>query len=433
MSTWYVDSTATGSGTGTSWTNAFTTLGAAISAAAAGDDFNIYSGSAESHASNVTLTFPGTDAAPNRVFSCDKTNAPAQASDLVAGAQIITTGATNITIGGGSSNGYVYIYGVSFQCGTGSSASSDFVMTNQSEITLDTCTIAINNTSISSGVSLGNTSVFSNPSKINWINTTVKFSNSGQSISVGDNCDFTWRDTPSGAVAGSTAPTTLIAGASVITLEGLDLSLLISGSTILGSTHGLIRNCKLGSSVVVATAATPMAQTDLIISDSSGTGYRQERYRYQGTLTASTTVYNAASDGVTPISWQVVTTANSNRQSPFACFEIAQWLAAGTYGATVSQITSGTAGLTSADVWIEARYMGNSGSPLDSLVTSAPATLLTAGSALIGGSWAAGALAHVYELQVPSFITAIAGYVYFTIKVAKPSLTVYVDPLITVA
>ena len=97
MATWYVDSTATGgTGAGTSWANACLTLAAAIALSAAGDDFNVYSGHAETQASLMTLTFKGTAASPNRLFSCDRTNAPAQAGDLVAGASITTTGANSV-------------------------------------------------------------------------------------------------------------------------------------------------------------------------------------------------------------------------------------------------------------------------------------------------------------------------------------------------
>ena len=85
MATWYVDSTASGTGAGTSWTNACTTMAAAIALASPGDDFDMYFGHAETQASALTLTFPGTAAAPCRAFSCDRTNSPAQGTDLVAG------------------------------------------------------------------------------------------------------------------------------------------------------------------------------------------------------------------------------------------------------------------------------------------------------------------------------------------------------------
>lgn len=88
MATWYVNSAASGSGAGTSWANACTTIAAAIAKMAAGDDIDVASTHNESNSASVTWTFPGTAASPNRVFSCDTTNSPAGGSDLLSGAKV---------------------------------------------------------------------------------------------------------------------------------------------------------------------------------------------------------------------------------------------------------------------------------------------------------------------------------------------------------
>ena len=78
------------------------------------------------------------------------------------------------------------------------------------------------------------------------------------------------------------------------------------------------------------------------------------------------------------ISWKVVTTANSKRQSPFDCFEIVVddtllWdVATGAHSVTVEVITDNIV-LTNADLWVEVEYLGSASTPIASVATSAPA------------------------------------------------------------
>lgn len=435
MATWYVNSAATGTGAGTSWTNACTTLAAAITLSAAGDDFNILSTHAETQASALTLTFKGTPAAPNRVFSCTNANSPATAADLASGAQVTTTGANSITI-----NGCCYIYGVIFNCGTGTSAAIFNIATSTADLTFDTCQLNGNTTTASQNHSfLG----FSASNRLTLINTPIVIKggvNSGIGVSSGL---FIWKNTASAIGMGSTALNNLFSfnsRALIAICDGVDFNGgvgIAAGKNIVAapSNPGVFQfiNCKITSGALFGTPSAIGANIDVIVTDSGATGYRQERYAYQGTLTTSTTVYNNATDGVTPISWQVVTTANAKRQSPFECFDIVQWVAAGTYAASTIMCTSATASLLNSDIWVETQYLGNASFPLASGVSSGPATQLTTGSSLAAGTWATGSLGNNYKLAIPSFTTALAGFVRFRVKVAKASLTINIDPAVTVA
>ena len=118
MASWYVNSAAAG-------TNAWVLAGLmlvhpcsqllalAVSPPAAGDSIFILSTSAETYSTATTLTFKGTSAAPNYIYSTDNTNSPPQSTDLVAGASISTTGASALTI-----TGTCYFYGITFSSGT---------------------------------------------------------------------------------------------------------------------------------------------------------------------------------------------------------------------------------------------------------------------------------------------------------------------------
>ena len=434
MATWYVNSAATGSGAGTSWTNACTTLAAAISLSAAGDDFDVLSTHAESTAGNLTLAFKGTAAAPNRVFSCDNTNNPAQASDLLSGASITTTGASTLTL-----YGFVYVYGVTISCGSGANAGAlniDGTQGTNSEITLDGCKLAVPSTvasTINPPVTTG---------KLTLNNTTMSFGAPASCLTLQD-CAFTWKNTPS-AIAG-TCPSILISPQrhGTYVLDGVDLSNVTSGKAILSGSSGVtgsiqLVNCKLAPGAAIATGITlPGVAIDLINSDSAATGNRQERYQYQGILTTESTIIRAggASDDVAAMSWKVVTSANAKAQSPFECFEIATWVdGAGSHTATIEVITDNVI-LANTDLWVEAQYLGGASNPLASTVSAGPATQLTAGTNLgaSSASWTTTGLTTPKPQNITvSFTTATKGFVRLAVRIAKASLTVRVDPYPTV-
>lgn len=439
MATWFVNSAATGTGAGTSWANATTTIAAAITLSAAGDDFNVASTHAETQASALTLTFKGTAASPNRIFSCDTTNAPAQASDLLAGASISTTGAFTIALGG-----MFYCYGVKFSAGSSSSAASIILVLNSTNAQVfDTCTLVLNNTATASRITASN-AIAAN--ELRLINTTMTFGNASQGINTAGICRIFWSDTAS-AILG-TAPTVLfVAGGFdyIGRLQGVDLSALGSGHTIIGAisavSNFVIQNCKLGSSVTVA--STPGSQgagnVDLVSSDSSTAASRAERYWYQGTLTTEATIIRS---GGAPQSWKVVTTANAKRIMPFECFECIIECTAGTpitvYGNSVTDLAVNATALTNADLWIEAQVMDSSATPISDLYTTAPATQLTAGTTLTSGtssgSWTTtGMTTPDARTQSLTFTPQISGYARITYKVARASLTTLrVDPGINV-
>lgn len=451
---WYIDpSLGTGLNNGSSWPNAFnnpaTAWADAIAASSAGDDFYVNAASNCSNAGSQILTFKGTVGAPNRIFSCTGiTNNPPQLADLGAGAQFTVTGNNLLTV-----RGYLYAYGIVFNGGSGGAGAIGINLGNTlSEQVYDSCAMKLLSTGASNiGISSNNGLA----SKITFINTPITINGTTITSVLFNDGIFIWRDTPNAVQGTQNAIANLlipISGCSgLILCDGVDFA----GTTGIGSGKNIVGahnasyaiqfvDCKTISGVLMGRPTGPQATIDQIVTDSGATNYKQQRDMYQGTLTADTTRYNNASDGVTPISWQVITTANAKPQSPFECFAISKKVAAGTYAASKIFITSSVPLLKTNDVWVEVKYLGASyalSSPATSFAAgsgsatlsqlpqgSKPGTLQTASP-----SWATGSLGYDYQLAIPSFTTAVAGEVAFFVKVGRASLTVNIDPNAMVA
>lgn len=423
-----------------SWTAPHARAATAASFMAAGDNLYTSSASAETQASTTTITFPGVNSNLCRWMSVGTTNTPPTGTDVLAGASVTTTGTSTL-----ANAGPVAIYGVTFNCGTGSTAANLTLGATCLRQLYDTCAFAL--------VTTGNATLTIN-NNIEFVNTSVSFAAVGQKIFSAAGI-LVWRDTAA-PISSATIPTSLLdisANTSNILLKGLDFSAMGSGKNLIaipGANAGVRNiqaiNCRLGASAnFVSGAATSWSTfADLIITDSGATGYRQERYWYQGTLTTDTVVVltGGASDGTTPISWKVASTANNKRFIPFECFEIVQWnsVVGSSKTATIQFLTDTAtdATLTNADVWIEAHVLNNASYPLAALVTSAPANQLTTGTTLTAGvgtsSWVTTGITTPNSQQVSvTFTQQIPGYVRFVVKVGRASLaTLRVNPLVAI-
>jgi hypothetical protein len=406
----------------------------------AGNSFFVASAHAETQASAITLSNVGTAAAPCLVYCVTTSTVPPVSTNLTTGASITTTGS------GGASGilairAYTYYYGVTFQCG-GSPAAQQFIECNGGGaglLILDTCALVQTSTATASNIGIGATG---GNSRTIWNNTTVQFSNASQAISVVRGSAL-WKNTPTAIVSG-TLPTTLIAMAPAsyggrFVIDGVDLSALGSGKTLVGASlyaqyqEFQLVNCKLGASVTVS--STPPGQggatVDLIRCDSGAVNYRSERYWYQGTQTVETTIVRTggATDGTTPISWKLVTTANSKWISPFESQPISIWndTTGSAITVTIYGIWGGGAVPNTDDIWIEAEYLGSSATPLGSFINSTKANNLATGSALTSDTSTWGGSTTKFKMSV-TFTPQMKGPINIVVKAAKVSTTFYIDP-----
>ena len=393
MADYFVRSGATGTADGSSWANAYTTLGAAFTARLAGDRFWIADDHFETQASALTITAKGTTAAPNYVYCVDHTVASPGVADLrsdpyntnfaaLTCAKIQTTGASNITL-----TGCCYCYGVVFSAGSG--AVTSIIQFNDTWI-LENCSLR------KAATTFSNTAIYFNVNGAILINTTISLGNLTDKIQWASG--LTWKNTRQGtAFIGSIIPTTgpfQATGGGVngpLILSGLDLSNL---QTTLFSSFGgpatiLVENCLLHSSMntLVTTMSARWINVYLTDCDFTGTNYRQMQTTTFGALTTNTTVARTggnSDDLGTLVSWQIVTNANTKWLLPFVTLpmvinntRIGSDVVVRVYGIAVTAAIPAT-----DDVWIDVLYHGSATSPLASMKSSGRATPLTTGTAL---------------------------------------------------
>lgn len=432
MANWFVRSLATGTGAGTSWTNATTTIAAAITLSAAGDTFFVADDHAETQASAVTLSFKGTPAVPDKVLCADHTITTPGTGDLKTTATVTSTGAFNINV-----NGSLFCYGITFNAGTGTGGQLLVLsgLSNNVQI-YQSCTFKLVVTGSGALIHTAN-GVFS---KVKWINCSAGFGAVGQSISTRGGF-FEWVDSAT-PITGATIPTSLLTPTTAIAyfkLEGVDFSSVSSGKSIIAFSNnsyiGVIKECKLGAGTI--TSGTPgwyPFRFDVIRCDSANTNYRNESYQYMGTGTTETTIVRTggASDGTTGFSNKIVTNASSNWTVPYEMQPISIWndTVGSSKTVTVEGIVSAVP--NNDEVWMDVEYMGSTTFPIASRSTTTKANILATGAANTTSSstWG-GALTGKFLMAV-TITPQQKGPITVYVKVAKASTTVYIDPLITV-
>lgn len=397
MANIYVRSGAGGAGTGADWNNAYTTLGAAMAAKAAGDNFWVSEDHAETAGSAKTITSHGTAANPCFVYCVDHAGSvPPVSADLRATATITTTGAFGITLGGGSA----YVYGITFNAGSGANSQPLSVATGNSWWSLENCQLNKLGTSPNSSAIIFGGSSSNIVSRVDLKNTTMQFGSTTDGCAMGV-VNFSWKNTVS-AITGATLPTTLFSTGGAMggnaLIEGIDLSALGSGKTLVAGVSTprkyIFKDCKLGASVTIATTpADPGgAETYVVRSDSAGTNYRNEKYQFMGTQVVETTIIRTggASDGSTGISWNLTTTVNSKWVLPFEALPIVikNAVTGANVGVTLEGVWNAAALPNNDEFWFDVEYLGDASSPQGSFKSGTKADNLATGSALTASAQA---------------------------------------------
>lgn len=436
---------------GSSWALAKATLAGAFAAAAAGDTIWVSHQHAETQASAMTLTAPGTAALPVWVICVNDGADPA--TTLATTATITTTGSNAITIVGA----FTYYYGINFRGATSGTQGSINISSGSSvpfAHYFRNCSLGAGAGPTATAFVTYGTSISNHDDQlIVFDNTTLHFTHINQQAAQNGG-RFVWKNTAS-AVGGTAVPTTLFvptnSGSGQCRISGVDFSALGSGKTILNVGRGncgdfRFRNCKLGASVSLTTGTVPgpgAMITEFINCDSADTNYRYWYQDYAGTIEQETTIVrtSGATDGVTPVSREMISSANASKFYPLVLKELFIWneTVGSSKTLTLHTITDNIT-LTNQDCWLEVEYLGTSGFPL-SLFTDNADSL---NDLLLGGTpanhptstatWTTTGLTTPVKQKLEVTVTPQEkGPIILRLMLARPNTTMYVCPKIEVS
>jgi hypothetical protein len=437
MTDYYVYSGATGTGDGSSWANAYTTLSAAVTSKTASDRIFVANDHSEASGTAQTIVFPAT---PGMQVLCVNRagSVPPVAADLTTGGLVSTTGANQLTV-----RGCAYVYGLTFQAG---SSGNGLTLANSSGSLLVFEQCALKHCSVANvNLVVGQTTPPNAPSRVELRNSDLYLGNAAQGIAA--RCaEFAWI----GGTLQGTAPTVLLAPSGstqpvpMVEIRDVDLSLMGAGCSLMNlggaSTIGSydIIGCKLSATLGGVTTGSISADAEItfdLVACDSGTGVeRQERYRWQGSVKNENTIVRSggASDGTTAFSLKMASNTNASFVAPLVGPDLLVWVdSTGAHTFTVECVTDNVT-LTDADFWLDVEYLGDSATPKGTLA-STRANPLASGSPLTTSTatWTTTGLTTPAKQSVSATVTVNQkGWVRVRPILGKASTTVYADPVL---
>lgn len=437
MADFYVRSTdGSDADNGSTWALAKATIASALSASAAGGRVFASQSHAETSATALTLTMPGTGPSPTQLICGDDASAPP--TTLASTATITTTAAVAITVAGSGR-----INGLNLIVGSGVSTSCSLILggTAAAVQVFENSSFRVATTSASGTIQIGAGSSTAR-AHIRWNDCTVQFGNVGQRISQLSG-SFVWTG---GSIVGATIPTILVAGnadprASNNTLiDRVDLTALGANAIFDASTRhpgqrNELINCLLHASTVLVSGSFPLpgCRVSAYSCDNTDKTYRFQIRDFSGSIDEDTGIYVTSGEqdvGAigTPQSYSVkmVSNASCNRHvAPLRSDDFGTLVTTVGVPITLTIEVAGPSGLTDADLYAEFFVTSTTGS-VRSTLTKTECGLLATAAALTSSTtpWTGASGLTLYKLTA-TVTPRVAGALRAKVVLCKPSTTVY--------
>lgn len=431
MTDYYVNSNATGANTGGSWTDAYTSIASAISAATtAGDVIKVHKTHKQILTADTTYTFA------NGIFVVvvDKDASDALAEmDGTNGYFGHTTSAYSL-----SWRGSAYFYGVYLRVDGISTKNITLGGDDPCRQEYRKCTF-LNSNAGNNLIALGDAGTLAYQGIFKLFECTFADDTAvtGHRISISGTVEMI------GCVLNSAGSTMFSIGSDArLTAIGCDFSgysgILFGTSSVEATSQNLI-NCKLHGSVTVLSGPTHEADTQVLLTNcaSGDQHYHIAHYSGLGSTVISTSIYANDNIADTDLSWVVDGSSNASKVEPY----LSPWIAVhhtGTSAITPSLevVRSGSSTAYKNDeVWTDWIYPGTSGFPLSVYTHDRALPTVTAADQTTGAKGASdwtgeNATSWFGKLAPTASITpAESGPIMVRLGVGG-DFTVYVDPQI---
>jgi len=425
---------------GLTWALAKATIAGAIAIDNAGDNIWLADGHTETLGTATTYSFAGTINLPTNLVAALSTSEP---PNTAGAATISSTGIVTIQI-----NSNIYVNGVTFSCGTGATGASMTLANADLDVQYyENCTLRLNSTAVGVRIFIGSLTA-TTEADVTFKNCIVQFGSSGQYISL-RGATFRWEG---GGIFTGSSPTQLFSanagpGVCKIDVSAIDISAMSASIRLCTLNAGHIiatfRDCKFpaGWTRDVANALTVGSRVEVHNCSGGDTNYTMYIEDYFGEIDAVSTDYRngGASDGTTPISWKMTSTANVHYPSQvLRSPDIVVWNDTIGVAVTVTVEIANDFGstLTDGDIWLEVLYLGYSGSTRGYWVSGCKATVFTnqANHPSSSATWTESAIGTItkQKMSVICFPQEKGPIVVRVVKGSHVCPVVYVDPYLTI-
>lgn len=410
---------------GSTWALAFATLSYALSQMAAGDTLYVSQNHAGSATAVTVLLSPGTVNNPCKIICVnDGAEPPTAVADT---ATLTLTGSNTLSF-----RGYAYCYGFTFTTAYHiyfGGANTTWIIEN-GEIAI----LSASARTLNIGGSDWNVALI-------LINSDLSFSISTQTILIQYAGVFKWH----GGALLNTPPATLIRISNrggYVEVTDVDLSIqdgFIVDANVESFSSYLFERCKLHASATFIKNSFPapgVGSAKMHSCDSANTTYRFFEEYYEGNIQQETTIVRTggAGDGITAISYKMATNADAvDFVQPLVSPPIAIWTSSTTSKTfTIEIIHDSLTALQDDEVWVELEYPGADaqGDVANDKAMDILASPVDQASSSV--AWIITGLTNPNKQKLSVTVTpGKVGPVTARVYLAKPSYTVYVDPLIT--